>query len=102
MTRYARRKDNNHNDITAIAGACGFIVCDTSAFGNDFPDMLTAFEVMPDVWVNDLWEIKTVKGKLREGQKKFFATWPGPKCVIRTDDDVKARREWWLSFREAK
>jgi hypothetical protein len=37
-----------------------------------------------------------LKGKLREGQSKFFEMWPGPKCVIRSLDDVQARREFWL------
>lgn len=91
MTRYARRKDNNHNDITAIAGACGFIVCDTSAFGNDFPDMVVAWGPF-----NILWEIKTAKGKLREGQKRFFDEWPGAKAVIRSDKDVMAQRDFWM------
>lgn len=93
MTHYARRKDSNHNAISAMAQACGFAVCDTSAFGNDFPDMVVAFEVRPGDWVQELWEVKSGNKKLRDGQKKFFATWPGPKAVIRTDADVQARRE---------
>ena len=100
MSHYARRKDANQNDITAMAGACGFIVLDCSRFGDNFPDVIVAFEVSPSVWRVDMWEIKTAKNKLREGQKRFFATWPGPKCVIRSDDDVRARREYWL--KEAK
>jgi len=96
MSKYARRKDSNHNDIAAAAGVFGFITLDTSRFGDDFPDMLVAFEIRQDVWRNDLWEIKTAKGKLREGQSKFFETWPGPKAVIRTNDDVAKRREFWL------
>jgi hypothetical protein len=96
MTRYARRKDSNQPEITAMAHACGFITLDTSAFGNDFPDMMVAFEIAPGRWLNDLWEVKTLKGKLREGQSKFFEMWPGPKCVIRSLDDVQARREFWL------
>lgn len=96
MSKYARRKDSNQPEITAMAHACGFITLDTSAFGNDFPDMMVAFEVRPSVWINDVWEVKTARGKLREGQKKFFATWPGPKAVMRTPDDVAARREFWL------
>ena len=100
MSRYARRKDANQLEITAMAHACGFITLDTSAFGNDFPDMVVAFETRPGVFVNDFWEVKTLKGKLREGQARFFETWPGPKAVIRTDEDVRQRRAYWL--REAK
>jgi hypothetical protein len=66
-----------------MAHACGFITLDTSAVGNDFPDMMVAFEIAPGRWLNDLWEVKTLKGKLREGQSKFCEMWPGPKCVIR-------------------
>ena len=93
MTHYARRKDANHNAITAMALACGFAVCDTSAFGNNFPDLVVAFERTPGNWITELWEIKSGKGKLRDGQKQFFAQWPGPKAVIRTDADVQARRD---------
>lgn len=100
MSRYARRKDSNQLEITAMAHACGFITLDTSAFGNDFPDMVVAFETRPGVYVNDFWEVKTLKGKLREGQARFFETWPGPKAVVRTPADVAARREFWL--KEAK
>lgn len=91
MTRYARRKDSNQPEITAMAHACGFITLDTSAFGNDFPDMMVAWGPF-----NILWEIKTAKGKLRDGQKRFFDEWPGAKAVIRNDKDVMAQRDFWM------
>ena len=93
MTHYARRKDANHNAITAMALACGFAVYDTSGMGNNFPDLVVAFERTPGNWHCELWEIKSARGKLRDGQKQFFARWPGPKAVIRTDADVQARRD---------
>lgn len=100
MSRHARRKDSNHNAITQMALACGFAVCDTSAFGDSFPDLVVAFERKPGDWTCELWEIKSQRGKLRDGQKRFFETWPGPRAVIRTDADVQARREQLLNERK--
>ena len=33
---------------------------------------------------NTLLEIKTDDGDLEPAQREFFATWPGPKAVVRT------------------
>ena len=91
MSHYARRKDANQNDITAMAQACGFIVLDCSRFGDNFPDVLVAWGPF-----NILWEIKTAKSKLQNGQRRFFDEWPGAKAVIRSDKDVIAQRVLWM------
>ena len=102
MSRYARKKDNNHNDIVAWALEIGFMARDTSRLGDGFPDSVMAFRVYREFWVNDLWEIKDgKKGTLTEDEREFFDSWPGPKVVIRTFDDVTARRDYWLKFGEA-
>jgi len=37
---------------------------------------------------NLLMEVKAEKGELTEAQEEFFATWKGPKCVVRSVDEA--------------
>jgi hypothetical protein len=39
---------------------------------------------------NMLLEVKAAKGELTEAQEEFFATWPGPKAVVRTEAEALA------------
>lgn len=92
------RKDNNHNEIVRWGEHIGFQSFDTSSLGDGFPDSLMSFQLYRSFFVNDLWEIKDGKGKkLTEAEQVFFASWRGPRTVIRSLDDVTARREYWLA-----
>lgn len=98
MSKYARRKDANHNDIASYALQIGFVPYDTSRVGGGFPDSLMAFRLHGDYWVTDLWEIKDGKNDLTPDESAFFETYPGPKCIIRNHDEVLARRAYWLQL----
>lgn len=102
MSRFARKKDNNHNAIVRWALELGFEAHDTSRLGDGFPDAVMGFQLFRDLWVNDLWEIKDGKrGTLTEDEREFFERWRGPKTVIRSFEDVQARREYWMQIAQA-
>lgn len=88
------RRDGNHGEIVKAYEALFCSVVDTSKIGGGFPDLVVGiagrmFSV----------EIKTEEGELGASQKRFQATWRGPKVVVvRTVEDVFAHvkkvREW--------
>ena len=89
-------RDANHLEIVkgiVAAGKGNWKVLDLAAMGKDCPDVLVGTPRS-----NVLLEIKTAKGKLSPGQEKFFATWPGPKAVVRTVDEAASAVLASLSF----
>lgn len=55
---------------------------DTADFGHGFPDIIVG---LPER--NLLREIKTANGYLTEEEKDFFASWQGPKDVVRSIEE---------------
>ena len=71
MTR-AKRVDNNHKEIVQGLRDCGFLVKDTSAYGNGFVDCIVAGggRVV-------MLEIKNGNAKLTEAEKEFHGMFHG-------------------------
>lgn len=72
MSRYARRKDNNQNEIVEAIRWNGYTVLDLSGAGNGIPDLLISNK--SHMW---LVEIKSKYGKLTPVQQKFHCDWEG-------------------------
>jgi hypothetical protein len=83
VTRYARRKDVNHNDMQSEFERLGYKVKDTSRLGDDFPDFIVAKHGQ-----QALIEVKADTGKLSQGQWDFIKDWPALCFVVRTFEDV--------------
>ena len=97
MSKYNRKKDDNHNEIKQFVESCGISWMDTHELGNDRPDAV----VGKGPW-NILVEIKSSKGKQTEGQSKFFKLWRGPKMVVKSCLDFihgwyNITKEWLYS-----
>ena len=75
--RYAKRRDNNHKEITQALRQAGFEVIDFASAGHSIPDLLAIREAQPgDAWI--CWvEVKDSGGRLREGQKRFQSLFEG-------------------------
>lgn len=88
--RYARRKDTTHKDIADGLREIGFSVADTSALGNDFPDLVIGrFGVDAKVECKSPKGKKTAEDRLSEGQRDFKDEWRGaPVIVAYTLEDV--------------
>lgn len=93
MPKRAARTDANHAALIEFARSIGFTVHSTHAVGDDFPDAVVGIQGFTDVW-----EFKTEKGKLAPGQIAFLDTWQGATTVIRSQDDILARREMWVGI----
>lgn len=89
MSRYARRKDDNHADVVRWLKDMGCTVEPIDR--KDVPDLIVGIfgidqfvEVKPDVGVK-------ARRELREGQEDFAANWKGRKpVVVRNLDDCAA------------
>ena len=97
--RRAARVDDNHGEIVNAFKACGFVVRDTSAVGDGFPDL-----VCSRAGRTILVEIKDGKKppsarKLTEAQIEFHSTWRGTIYIVSCLEDVMqaARSEAALS-----
>lgn len=66
MTHYAKRKDNNHNEITAALVAAGATVADLSRLGDGAPDIL----VYTGLWTPI--EIKSRNGQLTDDEETWW------------------------------
>lgn len=87
--RRAAKKDTNHNIIANALRDVGYSVADTSALGDDFPDLIVGGVDRRTGQINNwLVEVKTAKGKLKPGQEAFKDNWRGPYAVLRTVDDA--------------
>lgn len=76
MSRYARRKDNNQNEIVEAIRWNGYTVLDLSGAGNGIPDLLISNK--SQMW---LAEIKNKYGKLTPVQQKFHLNWAGKPII---------------------
>lgn len=81
--RYASRVDSNHKEIADRLREAEYSVLSLARLGFDAPDLLVGTGLH-----NLLFEIKTEKGKLSEGQKEFFKNWRGPKFVVRSKEEA--------------
>ena len=77
------RRDNNHAEIADQLKQLGFSVLDLSQLGGGCPDMLIARN-----GITMMVEVKSGKGKLREGQLIFAGEWRGHICAAWSVDDV--------------
>lgn len=77
------KRDANHAEIASAFEQLGCTVADTSALGDDFPDI-----VVGTAGRNLLVEIKTDAGKLSHGQDGFRERWRGQYDVVRNCGDV--------------
>jgi hypothetical protein len=69
--RYAKRRDNNHQDIAQALRKAGFEVIDFGSAGHDIPDLL-AVKPLQDGRAYTCWvEVKAKGGRLSGGQKRF-------------------------------
>ena len=83
--RRAAKRDATEPAIIAALTAAGASVQPLS--GEDIPDLLVAhnFNGVPETL---LIEVKSKGGKLREGQRKWIAKWPGRVVVCWTVEDA--------------
>ena len=77
MTRYNKRVDGNHHEIVQGLRDCGYIVKDTSKYGDGFPDCIVrgGGRVV-------MLEIKQGSAKLTDAEKEFHQTFGGLGCYI--------------------
>lgn len=83
---YARRKDANHNELSAAASELGWRVVDTFQFAQYVPGWPDA------VWARAgrtvLVEYKVGRARLTKDEALFAATWPGEYAIVRSPEDV--------------
>jgi Holliday junction resolvase len=82
MPRLKARKDSNHNEVQKALEDFGCSVCDVSAFGRGFVDIVVGYEGR-----NYLFEIKDgakppSARKLTEDEEKFHRDWKGRVDVV--------------------
>ena len=93
--RRAAKRDASEREIVEMLEACGWRVLKVSV--KDGPDLIisrTAYLqgtgcLSPTGSRTIAIEVKSGKAKLREGQAKWMADWPGEKAVLRSAEDVK-------------
>jgi hypothetical protein len=81
LTRLAARRDENEAAIVQALRKAGATVELLSA--TNIPDLLVGYRGQ-----NFLLEVKTEKGKLKEGQKNWASHWRGQHAVVRTVDEA--------------
>ncbi len=91
--RFARR-DENQKQIVADLERLGFYVVDTSPLGGQVLDIFVAgWHGVRHRWEWLHVEIKTARGKLTEGEARFFERCPEcPAIVARSTKDIV---EWF-------
>lgn len=80
-------RDKNHIAIQKAIKKLGCTVVDLAAVGRGCPDILVGIEGKTNRY-NLLFEIKSIKGRLRKGQKEFHEQWAGKVAVIRTVEEA--------------
>jgi len=82
---HPRRKDANQNEIVDALEKFGCSVIDASAIGGGFPDLIVG--INKKIY---LMEVKNpdTRGKLNEKQKRFFASWRGQVCVVKSVEEA--------------
>lgn len=89
MGRWARKTDDNHQEIMDAFRALGFSVADTSRLGNGFPDLVVAKK-----GINVLVEVKDGNKppsakRLTQDEKDFMQYWLGEYTIIETSEGVE-------------
>lgn len=87
MSRYARKKDVNHNAIADALEAAGCSVLDLSRLAHGTPDALVW---SPRLHAYCLVEIKNPEGRNRmePRQVEFLKRWRGPVVVVESVDEA--------------
>jgi hypothetical protein len=83
MMRRAHRVDRTQAEIIEAYRCAGYAVWNTSALGDDFPDL-----VVSDRLETFVVECKAPGGKLKPGQARFRDTWPGKYFVIQSAEEA--------------
>lgn len=80
------RRDGPHTEVRDTFRALGASVMDLGDAGDGKPDLLVGILGT----INDLVEVKSRSGQLREKQADFAATWRGaPVYIIRSGEEAK-------------
>lgn len=82
----AKKKDTNHNDITAELESLGCWVSDTSAMGNGYPDMFCYNQTTGESF---FIEAKSKYGKRKDNQIKWAEKCPLPVYEIHSTAEVR-------------
>lgn len=77
--RYKANRDDNHKDVTQALEKIGCTVHDASVVGGSFPDLVVGYRGL-----TMLIEVKTPKGRVKEGQRKWHTEWKGHTCIVRS------------------
>ena len=77
------RADCNQQEIVDALRKAGVSVIVLSQVGRTCPDLLCG-----KYGVNHLFEVKSPKGDLSEGQKEFFDNWQGRAYIIRSFEEA--------------
>lgn len=77
--------DGNQTPIVKALRKAGFGVLILSPMGNGCPDLLVS-----RTGLNMLMEVKMPDGDLTPMQQRFFASWPGPKCIVHNEREAFA------------
>ena len=80
MTKYAKKTDNNQQEIMDALRAAGYYTLDMSRVGQGFPDLLCVNKAGQVV----LLEVKTPGGRLTEAEQRFHAEYKGALYVVRS------------------
>jgi hypothetical protein len=84
----AKRKDANHNDVTAYLENRGWSVFDTSGLGYGFPDALVGKpEFCAVVEIKDGSKPPSAR-KLTPDEQRFKDNWTGPYVLATSPEDA--------------
>jgi hypothetical protein len=83
LHRRAAKRDSSEREIIDALEACGWTVQQVSA--KDFVDLVIAKDGR-----NVLVEVKSGTKPLKPCQRERFDSWPGPKVILRSGDQVLA------------
>lgn len=99
MTRYAKRKDANHNEIRdefiRLLGARNVLDC--FRFGDGFPDL-----VVQHSGLTMLVEIKTATGTLTKAQKKCPLMMRIVRDKAGVEETVRTLKKWHRAIRTSE
>ena len=81
--RWAQAPDANQDEVVKALEKIGCSVYDAHRIGGGLPDLIVGYRGL-----TMLVEVKTPKGKLREGQEQWIREWRGFTCVVRSPEDA--------------
>ena len=77
--KWVKTQDANHPEVVDALEKIGCTVHDASVMGGGFPDLVVGKQGL-----TMLIEVKTDKGRLKEGQQKWHTEWRGHTCIVRS------------------